>query len=216
MDPEIAESVEQAVKVFENLGAKVKRVSLPTMDYSAAAYFVLSRAEAASNLARFDGVRYGMRDKQAKSLSEMYFNTRHDGFGKEVRSRIMVGNYVLSASHTGDFYENAKRVQRLVRREFKLAFSDVDLLIMPTHPVTAFKFGAYDIDRLQMDLQDYFTCPINLAGIPAISIPCGISKNKMPIGFQIVGPHLSEGLILQTAHAYEQNTPWHTMHPEGF
>jgi len=217
MDDEIATSVEQAVSVLEKLGAKVKKVSMKTLDYAAAAYFVISRAEAASNLARFDGVRYGLRSPDSDTLHDMYLNTRHDGFGEEVKTRIMVGNYVLSAGHAGQFYENAKKVQSLIRREFKTIFNDVDLLIMPTHPMPAFKFGAFDVDKLQMDLQDYFTCPMNLAGIPAISIPCGFTKkDNLPIGLQIIGSHLSEELIYQTAHAYEQNTPWHTMHPEGF
>lgn len=215
MDPEISAAIETAVGVLEKQGAKVKRVSLPTMDYAAAAYFILSRAEAASNLSRFDGVRYGMRNKDAKTLSQMYFKTRHDGLGAEVKSRIMVGNYVLSAGHAGDFYENAKAVQRAIRAEFLESFKDVDLLVMPTHPAPAFKFGAYDVDKLQMDLQDYFTCPVNLAGIPAISLPCGFTKNKMPIGFQLIGPHFSESLLYKTAFAYEQQTQWHTMHPEN-
>jgi len=217
MDSEISQAVEDAVSTLEKLGAKVKRVSLPTLDYSAAAYFVISRAEAASNLARFDGVRYGMRAKDAETLKEMYLNTRHDGFGEEVKTRMMVGNYVLSAGHAGQFYENAKRVQNLIRREFKTVFNDVDLLIMPTHPIPAFKFGAFDTDKLQMDLQDYFTCPMNLAGIPAISVPCGFTKKEnLPIGFQIIGSHLSEELIYQTAYAYEQETPWYTMNPKNF
>jgi len=217
IDQEISASVEQAVKVLETIGAKVKRVSMKTLDYSAAAYFVISRAEAASNLARFDGVRYGFRSEESDTLHNMYLNTRHDGFGEEVKTRMMVGNYVLSAGHAGQFYENAKKVQRLIRREFKTIFNDVDLLIMPTHPVPAFKFGAFDVDKLQMDLQDYFTCPMNLAGIPAISMPCGFTKKEnLPIGFQIIGPHLSEELIFQTAHAYEINTPWHTMYPKDF
>jgi len=216
MDDEIASAVQAAVSVLEKLGAKVKKVSMPILNYSAAAYFVISRAEAASNLARFDGVRYGFRSKDSDTLHDMYLNTRHDGFGQEVKARMMVGNYVLSAGHAGQFYENAKKVQRLIRREFKNIFNDVDLLIMPTHPIPAFKIGAFDVDKLQMDLQDFFTCPMNLAGIPAISIPCGFTKDKLPIGFQIIGSHLSEELIYQTAYAYEQETPWHTMTPEGF
>jgi len=217
MDSEIASSVEEAILVLERLGAKVKRVSLPTLDYSAATYFVISRAEAASNLARFDGVRYGMRSEDSDSLRDMYLNTRCEGFGQEIKTRMMVGNYVLSAGHAGQFYENAKKVQNLIRREFKTIFNDVDLLIMPTHPIPAFKFGAFDVDKLQMDLQDYFTCPMNLAGIPALSVPCGFTKkDNLPMGFQIVGSHLSEELIYQTAYAYEQNTPWHTKHPKGF
>ncbi|MFC1841985.1 Asp-tRNA(Asn)/Glu-tRNA(Gln) amidotransferase subunit GatA [Candidatus Dependentiae bacterium] len=217
MDEEIASLVENAVTVLEDLGAKVKRVSMKTLDYSAATYFVISRAEAASNLARFDGVRYGFRSPDSETLQDMYLNTRHDGFGQEVKTRMMVGNYVLSAGHAGQFYENAKKVQSLIRRDFKTMFNDVDLLIMPTHPMPAFTFGAFDVDKLQMDLQDYFTCPMNLAGIPAISMPCGFTKkDNLPVGFQIIGSHLSEELIYQTAHAYEKETPWHTMHPKGF
>lgn len=216
MDPEVKEAINKAINVLEEKGAKTKRITLPTLDYSAAAYFILSRAEAASNLARYDGVRYGLRDKKAKTLPAMYADTRHDGFGDEVKARIIVGNYVLSSGHAGQFYNNAKKVQRLIRREFIDAFKDVDILVMPTHPAPAFKFGAFDVDKLQMDLQDYFTCAMNLAGIPAISLPCGFSKDKLPIGFQLVGPHLSEGLLYRVADVYEQATPWHTMHPEGF
>lgn len=216
MDAEIVTAIEQAIKVYESLGAKIKRIKLPTVDYSAAVYFIVSRAEAASNLARFDGVRYGMRDKKAHTLNEMYLNTRHDGFGAEVRSRIMVGNYVLSAGHAGAFYEKATKVRGLICQEFMDAFKDVDLMIMPTHPAPAFKIGSFDQDKLQMDLQDYFTCPMNLAGIPAISIPGGMTKQNLPIGFQLVGPHLSESLIFKAAHAFEQATQWHTIRPAGY
>jgi aspartyl-tRNA(Asn)/glutamyl-tRNA(Gln) amidotransferase subunit A len=215
MDAEIATHVEGAVEQLQKLGAHVKRIALPTLDYAAAAYFIVSRAEAASNLSRFDGVRYGMRSKDAKILDEVYAKTRHDGFGKEVKTRIMVGNYVLSSGHTGEYYENAKIVQRLIRRDFLEAFRDVDVLIMPTHPVPAFKFGAYDVDKLQMDLQDYFTCPMNLAGIPALSLPCGFTKDKLPVGFQIVGPHLSEQLLYKVAHAYEDATQWYKKTPNN-
>jgi len=216
MDNEIVKAIEQAIETFQGLGATIKRLSLSSIQYSAASYFIVSRAEAASNLARFDGVRYGLRNTQAQSLSGMYSNTRHDGFGPEVRTRILVGNYVLSVGHAGDFYDNARRVQQLIRQDLANAFKDVDLLIMPTHPQAAFKFGAFDVDKLQMDLQDYFTCFANLAGVPAISIPCGFTQSNLPIGFQIIGPHLSEELIFQTAHAYEQKTEWHTRHPNGF
>jgi aspartyl-tRNA(Asn)/glutamyl-tRNA(Gln) amidotransferase subunit A len=179
-------------------------------------YFILSRAELASNLARFDGVRYGMRDKKAKTLSDMYATTRHDGFGQEVKARIMMGNYVLSVGHADDFYGNAQKVQRHMRYEFAQTFKDVDLLIAPTAPAAAFKFGAFNENKLQMDLQDYFTCAMNIVGIPALSIPCGFTKENVPLGFQLIGPQLSESLIYQTAHAYEQATPWHTMHPPKF
>lgn len=216
MDPEIAAAIEQAIKVFESLGSTIRHISLPMLDYSAAAYFIVSRAEAASNLARFDGVRYGLRDRKAQTLAQMYSNTRHDGFGSEVKTRILVGNYVLSAGYADAFYEKAQNTRRLICQELINTFKDVDLLIMPTHPVPAFKFGAFDVDKLQMDLQDYFTCPMNLAGIPAISIPCGFTKDKLPIGFQLAGPHLSESLIYQAGYAYEQRTQWHTMHPAGY
>jgi aspartyl-tRNA(Asn)/glutamyl-tRNA(Gln) amidotransferase subunit A len=214
IDPEVRTALDEGIKVFEKLGATIKRITLPTMDYSAAVYFVVSRAEAASNLARFDGVRYGVRNTDATSLLEMYNKTRHDGFGPEVRTRIMVGNYVLSAGHADQYYAKAELVQRMMRAEFKQAFAEVDLLLMPTNPAPAFKFGAFDVDKLQMDLQDYFTCSANLAGIPAISLPCGFTKDKLPIGFQLLGNHLAEDLLFQAAHAYEQETPWHTIHPD--
>jgi aspartyl-tRNA(Asn)/glutamyl-tRNA(Gln) amidotransferase subunit A len=217
MDKEISASIEEAVKVLEKLGASVKSVSMKTLDYVAAAYMVISRAEAASNLARFDGIKYGFRSPDSETLNDTYFNTRHDGFGMEVRTRIMVGNYVLSAGYAGKFYENAKKVQSQIRAEFKKLFGDIDLLIMPAHSAPAFKIGAFDLDKLQMELQDYFTCPVNLAGIPAISVPCGFTKkDNLPIGLQIIGPHLSEELIFQTAYAYEQFTDWYKIRPEGF
>jgi len=216
VDTEVVEAIEEAIRALERIGATVKRVALPSLEYSAAAYFILSRAEAASNLARFDGVRYGLRSTDGSTLQDMYANTRHDGFGEEVRRRIMIGNYVLSAGHAGDFYANAQKVQRVIRRDFLENFKEVDCLVMPTHPAPAFTFGAFDRDKLQMDLQDYFTCPINLAGIPALSVPCGMSASRLPIGFQFVGPHLSEELLFKVGHAYQQVTAWHTMHPRTF
>lgn len=128
----------------------------------------------------------------------------------------MIGNYVLSVGHAGEFYANAVKAQNIMRAEFNEMFKNVDLLLTPTSPTQAFKFGAFDDNKLQMDLQDYFTCPSNITGIPSISIPCGFSKDKLPLGFQLMGPHLSESLLFQVAHAYEQATEWHTMHPEGF
>ena len=216
MDPEVVASIEGAIKQLESLGATMRHITLPSIEYSTAAYFILSRAEAASNLARFDGVRYGFRDKQAPNLQSMYEDTRHDGFGAEVKKRILVGNYVLSSGHSGEFYENAQKVKRLIRSQFIEAFKEVDLLLMPTHPAPAFKFGEYDDDPLQMDLQDYFCCPMNLAGTPSISLPCGMSSNKLPIGFQLIGPHNQEERIYKVSDAYERVTPWHAMHPEGF
>lgn len=216
MDPEVTQLIKDAISKLESLGAKIKTVKMPSMDYSAATYFIISRAEAASNLARFDGVRYGLRNKEAKTLNEMYCKSREDGFGTEVKARILIGNYVLSAGHAAAYYDNAQKVQRLMRKEISKLFAEVDLLICPTQAAHAFKFKAFAKDKLQMDLQDYFTAFANLTGIPAISIPCGFTSEKLPVGFQIIGPHLSEELIFQTAHAYEQSTDWHNMHPEGF
>jgi aspartyl-tRNA(Asn)/glutamyl-tRNA(Gln) amidotransferase subunit A len=214
IETDIVTAIKQAVQVFEKASATIKYVTLPTLDYAAATYFIISRAEAASNLARFDGVRYGLRNKKAKTLAEMYAATRHDGFGDEVRARILVGNYVISAGHAGQFYNNAKKVQRLMSHDFAQAFADVDVLIMPTHPAPAFKFNAFADNKLQMDLQDYFTCAMNLAGIPSLSLPCGLTQSNLPIGFQIVGPHLSEELLYKVGYAYQQETDWHKKHPQ--
>ena len=213
LDPQVRAVVEQAIADLEKSGVTVKRIQLPALDYAAATYFILSRAEAASNFARFDGVRYGYRAPDIHNLEEMYTKTRHEGFGLEVRVRMMVGNYVLSSGHAGKYYNNAKNVQRLIRHQFNEAFADVDMLLMPTQACPAFKFGAYDDNKLQMDLQDYFTAAVNLAGVPGISIPCGFSQDGMPIGFQLIGPHLSEDKLFQVGHAYQQITDWHTKNP---
>lgn len=213
-DPEIYELLNESLKVFEKLGAKIKRIKLNTMDYGAAVYFVVSRAEAASNLAKFDGVRYGFRSKNTDSLESMYKHTRSDGFGMEVKSRILIGNYVLSAGHAEEFYQSAKMVQSMMRAEFLEAFKDVDLLFAPGGPSEAFEFGKFDDNKLMMDLQDYFTCPVNLAGIPALALPCGFTKNNLPVGFQLIGPDFSEHEIYQAAYAYEQETAWHKFHPK--
>jgi aspartyl-tRNA(Asn)/glutamyl-tRNA(Gln) amidotransferase subunit A len=216
IDTQVYNALEQAIATLQKLGASVERVTLPSMDYGAAIYFIVSRAEAASNLARFDGVRYGLRDKNAETLINMYERTRQEGFGAEVKKRIIIGNYVLSVGHAGEFYNNAIKAQKRMRAEFNEIFKKVDILVAPTSPIPAFKFGAFDDNKLQLDLQDYFTCPSNITGIPAISVPCGFINNSLPIGFQLIGPHQSEPLLLQTAYAYEQNTTWHTMHPQGF
>lgn len=213
LNPEIRQATLNALESYEKMGATLVPISLKTLAYSAACYFIISRAEAASNLARFDGVRYGLRHK-ASTLTDMYEQSRQEGFGKEVTTRILIGNYVLSVGHAGRFYHNAQRVRSAIREEFKAAFSQVDLLAMPTHSVPAFVVGEYDNDKLAMDLQDYFTCPVNLAGVPALSFPIGFTQDKKPIGMQLVGPHLSEELIFKNAYAYEQQHTWHTMHPE--
>jgi aspartyl-tRNA(Asn)/glutamyl-tRNA(Gln) amidotransferase subunit A len=212
IDAGVRQALDEAIKSFESMGATIVSVTLPAMDHGAAVYFMLSRAEAASNLARFDGIRYGTR-VQADDLLDVYEESRANGFGAEVKRRIMIGNYVLSAGHADAYYKSAKTVQAMMRQEFLDAFKHVDLLFIPTAPCPAFKFGAFKDNPLKMDLQDYFTAPINLTGLPGISIPCGF-VDGMPIGMQLIGPDQSEELILQTAHAYEQMHGWHLKHPE--
>lgn len=214
VDSEVRSSIDSAIATFESLGATVKRVTIPSMDYAAAVYFILSRAEAASNLARYDGVRYGVRSPDADTLFDLYTKTREEGFGKEVKARILLGNFALSVGQADQFYGNACKVQRLMKKEFNDIFADVDVLISPVSPTEAFKFNAFADNKLQMDLQDYFTCAANITGIPALSVPCGFTKNNLPVGFQIMGPALADQLLLQVAHAYQHVTDWHTKHPE--
>jgi len=212
MHPDMVTALESALEVLKKLGAQVSEVALPMMDHGAAVYFMLSRAEAASNLSRFDGVRYGYRDHEASSLREMYESTRAEGFGHEVKRRILIGNYVLSAGHAAQYYESACTVRRMMRAEFLETLKKVDLLFAPVSAAPAFKIGEL-ADPLQMDLQDYFTCPANLTKLPAVSVPCGFVEN-MPVAFQLIGPDFSEKEIFQTLHAYEQATEWHTKHPQ--
>lgn len=216
IDPDVRAALDEAVEQFKKLGARIIEVEVPAMDYGAAVYFMVSRAEAASNLARFDGVRYGNRAAGVQNLAQMYGKTRDAGFGAEVKRRILIGTYVLAAGEGHAYYDSAKAVQQLIKRDFRAAHAQADVLLIPTSPIGAFKFGAYDDNPLAMDLQDYFTAPINLAGIPAISIPCGFTREKLPIGLQVVGKAFDEATIFHVAHAYEQATEWHTMRPVGF
>ncbi len=212
-DPEVYTLLNDAIKEFERLGARIKRITLPMMEHSAAVYFMVSRAEAASNLARFDGVRYGYRSPSSQSLTDMYTNTRNEGFGLEVKSRILIGNYVLSVGHADAFYKSAKVVQGCMRDEFLGALKECNALFMPTTAAPAFKFNAFGDNPIQMDLQDYFTAAANLTGLPALAIPCGFTREKLPVGFQLMGRDLSEAALFQAGYAYEQATPWHTQHP---
>jgi aspartyl-tRNA(Asn)/glutamyl-tRNA(Gln) amidotransferase subunit A len=216
MNPEVTAALEITLKQLEKAGAQLKKIRIPKLSYSAAAYFIISRAEAASNLARFDGVRYGHRTKGATSLADMYRKTRQEGFGSEVKKRILVGNYVLSSGKSGEFYDNAKKAQSLIRQDMLAQFKEVDLLFMPTHPAPAFKVGAFNANPLQIDLLDYFTCSVNLAGLPALSIPGGFTKEVLPIGFQLVAPHSGEELLFKVGHAYQQITDWHLRTPQGY
>ena len=212
MDPEVSRAVREAIDVLKGLGARVERVSLPTTRHSLAAYYVILPAEASSNLARYDGVKYGLR-VAGRDLIEMESRTRSAGFGAEVKRRIMLGTYALSAGYYDAYYGKAQSVRTLVRREFAAAFAKVDLIVAPTTPNVAFKHGEKE-DPLSMYLNDVFTIPGNLAGIPGVSVPCGFSAAGLPIGLQVLGRPLDEARVLRAAYAYEQATTWRSRRPE--
>jgi aspartyl-tRNA(Asn)/glutamyl-tRNA(Gln) amidotransferase subunit A len=198
----VRESFRGALALAEELGGRIEAVQLPHAPHALSAYYVIAPAEASSNLARFDGVRYGLRAEGARDLLEMYTRTRHDGFGAEVRRRIMLGTYVLSAGYYDAYYGCAQRVRTRISEDFARAFAGVDLILTPTAPSVAFALGEKTKDPLSMYLNDYCTVPMSLAGIPAISIPCGLSEG-LPVGLQIAGPAFSENRILEAAHALE-------------
>jgi len=216
VDDKIKEKFKEAINHLEKLGAKIKYISLPDLKYGISVYFIVSRAEATSNLYRFDGSLYGMRNKEAKALKEMYIKTRHDGFGIEVKRRILMGNYVLSSTHKKELYNKANHIRAMIRAEFEQAFKEVDLLVSPTTPTLAFEIGKMFQDPLAMYMADYFTVPNCITGNPALSLPCGFSQENLPIGFQFIGPRLSEEKIYQVAHAYEQTTEHHLKTPKDF
>jgi aspartyl-tRNA(Asn)/glutamyl-tRNA(Gln) amidotransferase subunit A len=203
LDPEVRKSVESAVQKLAASGCEIVPVSLPHTEYAIPTYYILATAEASSNLARFDGVRYGYRARDARTLSEMYRRTRGQGFGTEVKRRIMLGTYALSAGYYDAYYLKAQKVRTLLARDFEEAFKNVDAIVTPTSPTAAFKLGEKVDDPLSMYLADIFTVTADLAGIPGISIPCGETKDNLPIGLQILGKHFDEATILRVAHAYE-------------
>ncbi|TMP95226.1 MAG: Asp-tRNA(Asn)/Glu-tRNA(Gln) amidotransferase subunit GatA [Verrucomicrobia bacterium] len=215
-DPQVKAAINAAVKHMNSLGAEIVDVSLPHTDYAVAVYYILATAEASANLARFDGVRYGYRAANPKDLLDHYGRTRDEGFGLEVKRRIILGTYVLSSGYYDAYYLRAQKVRELIRQDFAKAFEKVEALISPTSPVPAFKFGERTADPLQMYLADIFTSPANLAGICGISVPCGfadVDGQRLPIGLQLLGKALDEARILQIAHAYEQTTDWHKARP---
>ncbi|MDD5626677.1 MAG: Asp-tRNA(Asn)/Glu-tRNA(Gln) amidotransferase subunit GatA [Patescibacteria group bacterium] len=212
MEEGVAEQINNAVEQLKELGAKVRKVSLPHTKYALAVYYILMPAEVSANLARFDGIRYGYAAKEAKNLEEHYFNSRAESFGSEVRRRIMLGAYVLSAGYYDAYYKKAQQVRTLVINDFKQVFRKVDALVTPVSPTPAFKIGEKASDPLSMYLSDVFTVPVNIAGVPAISIPCGFSHN-LPVGLQIIGPWWGEEQVLQVAYQYEQATDWHKKKP---
>lgn len=213
LNPEVEQAVRNAVDVLKELGGEIKDISLPTTGAAVAAYYLIATAEASSNLARYDGVKYGLRTKQSKDLLDMYMKTRQEGFGPEVKRRIMLGTYALSAGYYDAYYGKAQAVRTLIRRDFDAAFKEVDLIAAPVTPTCAFKLGEKVQDPLEMYLSDIYTISINLAGIPAISIPCGFSKAGLPIGLQLIGRPFEEDVVLRGAHAYEQATEWRLRKP---
>jgi aspartyl-tRNA(Asn)/glutamyl-tRNA(Gln) amidotransferase subunit A len=205
---EVADSVKAVVDVYRDLGAEIVGVDLPHAKYAIAVYYIIATAEASSNLARFDGVRYGFRAEDTPELRQMYRRTREEGFGAEVKRRIMLGTYVLSAGYYDAYYLKAQKVRTLIRNDFLTAFGSCDAIITPTAPTTAFALGEKVDDPLAMYLNDIYTVTANLAGVPGISVPCGLSAERLPIGFQLLGPYWSEPTLFQLAHAYEQTRPF--------
>jgi aspartyl-tRNA(Asn)/glutamyl-tRNA(Gln) amidotransferase subunit A len=215
LDPENERRVREALKVYEQLGAKLTVVSLPNLPLSVPVYYVVAPAECSSNLARFDGVRFGHRCENPHDLTDLYRRSRGEGFGAEVKRRIMTGTYVLSAGYYDAYYLKAQRVRQLISADFTRAFQDVDVLMGPTTPTPAFAIGAKTADPITMYLNDIYTIGANLAGLPAVSVPCGFVQD-LPVGLQIVGPHFSEARVLAVAHALQRATDWHTRIPAGF
>jgi aspartyl-tRNA(Asn)/glutamyl-tRNA(Gln) amidotransferase subunit A len=213
IDPDVQQAVRTAIKVLAGLGAVGTDVSLPHTEYGVAAYYILAPSEASSNLARYDGVKYGYRTPQWTNLREMYMRTRDEGFGVEVKRRIMLGTYALSAGYYDAYYKKAQQVRTLIRQDFAQAFRHVDVIVAPTAPTPAFRLGEKTADPLQMYLSDVFTIPVNLAGLPGISLPCGVSSTGLPIGLQIIGKPFDEATVLRVAYAFEQHTEHHRRKP---
>lgn len=200
IDKDVKESFDKAVASFKDRGAKIVDISLPNTEYATACYYIIAPAEASANLARFDGIRYGHRCKGAKDLRELYERSRGEGFGSEVTLRIMVGTYVLSSGYYDAYYKKAQEVRTLISNDFKSAFGKVDIIATPTTPTAAFRLGEKMDDPLKMYLSDIFTIPVNLAGLPAMSLPCGRSKEGLPVGLQLIGKHLDEEMIFRVGH----------------
>jgi aspartyl-tRNA(Asn)/glutamyl-tRNA(Gln) amidotransferase subunit A len=209
---EVESGVRAAIAQLEKLGAKVREISLPHTEYALPVYYIIAPAEASANLARFDGVRYGLRVED-QNLIDMFSRTRGQGFGPEVKRRIMIGTYALSAGYYDAYYGQAQKVRTLIRRDFEEAFKHVDVVAASATPSTAFRIGAHTGNPLEMYLEDVFTLPANLAGIPGLSIPVGFDHQELPISLQLLGPLFSEERLLQTGHAYQQVTNWHTVTP---
>ena len=209
----VRKSTEEAIEVYKDLGAEIEEISFPNIDLSLPVYYVLAPAECSANLSRYDGVRYGFRCEEPKNLEDLYMRTRSEGFGAEVKRRILIGTYALSAGYYDAYYLKAQKCRRLIANDFTEAFKSVDVILSPTTPGTSFKAGDKKNDPIDMYLQDIFTIPANLAGLPGISFPCG-SYNGLPLGLQLVGNSLEEGKLLSAAHHFQEVTNWHKESPE--
>ena len=212
-DPETLERVQDAVRVLEGLGAKTVEISLPHSSYGIASYYLICTAEASSNLSRYDGVKYGFRS-EAPTLDEMYKRSRSEGFGREVKRRILLGTFVLSAGYYDAYYRKAQQARTLIRRDFERAFESCDIIATPTSPAPAWPLGERVDDPLRMYLSDIFTVTVNLAGLPALSIPCGFASSGLPLGLQLIGKPLAESRLLAVGHAYQRETDWHRRVPD--
>ncbi|MDG1688747.1 MAG: Asp-tRNA(Asn)/Glu-tRNA(Gln) amidotransferase subunit GatA [Gammaproteobacteria bacterium] len=215
LDPEVAATVEAAIKTYESLGATIKEITLPNSHLAVPTYYVVAPAECSSNLSRMDGVRFGHRCEDPKDLLDLYQRSRGEGFGEEVKRRIMIGTYALSAGYYDAYYLKAQQCRRLISDDFTQAFNDVDVIMGPTAPTTAFKLGDKKDDPVAMYLADIYTISTNLAGLPGVSIPAGF-VNNMPVGLQIIGNYFDEARLLNVAHRYQQITDWHQQSPEPF
>jgi aspartyl-tRNA(Asn)/glutamyl-tRNA(Gln) amidotransferase subunit A len=214
LDSQVEQAITKALDQLQNLGAEIHVVSCPRFRYGLPSYYIIAPSEASANLARYDGVKYGYRAEEAENLMEMYTRTRATGFGAEVKRRIMLGTYALSAGYYDAYYLKAQKVRTLIKEDFERAFEQVHVLACPTAPTTAFKAGEKTADPLSMYLVDLMTIPVNLAGLPGISVPCGFDDNGLPIGLQLIGRPLREDQLFQVAYAYEQSTPWHLRMPQ--
>ena len=215
LDPRVADKVLAVVEELKKLGATIKDISLPNTQHAIAAYYVIAPAEASSNLSRFDGVRFGYRCEQPKNLEDLYKRSRAEGFGDEVKRRIMVGAYALSAGYYDAYYLQAQKIRRLIKNDFVAAFQDVDVILSPTTPNPAWKLGEKNNDPVAQYLEDIYTITANLAGIPGLSMPAGF-VDGLPVGVQLLAPYFQEGRLLNVAHQYQQVTAWHTQAPTGF
>jgi aspartyl-tRNA(Asn)/glutamyl-tRNA(Gln) amidotransferase subunit A len=219
LDPAVEKCVRAAIELLQQEGAVIKDVSLPSLPLSVPTYYVVAPAECSSNLSRFDGVRFGHRCEQPKDLLDLYKRSRGEGFGAEVKRRIMTGTYVLSAGYYDAYYLQAQKCRALIAGDFARAFNDVDVVLSPTSPTAAFELGAKTSDPIAMYLNDIYSIAANLAGLPGISIPCGFVSEggkDLPVGLQLVGPHFGESRLLAVSHQYQQHTDWHQRVPAGY